>query len=48
MMAIDNWLEPDKIFASDACLKGCAAWLNKDRHFFHSEFPAFICKNSFT
>ncbi len=34
MMAIDNWLEPDEVYASDACLKGCGAWLNIDRHLF--------------
>ena len=42
MMAIEDWLEPDQVFASDACLKGCGAWYGRERKFFHTIFPEFI------
>ena len=35
MMAVNQWLSPDEIFASDACLQGCGAWNNENRQFFH-------------
>ena len=39
-MPLADWSEPDAVFASDACLKGCGAWY--DGQFFHKEFPEFI------
>lgn len=42
MMCPDQWSRPDGIFASDACLTGCGAWIPDTRDYFHMEFPQFI------
>ena len=42
MMTIEEWSEPDAVFASDACLIGCGAWFSGLGLFFHSQFPKFI------
>lgn len=42
MMSVEEWSEPDSIFASDACLVGCGAWYAEKQLFFHTEFPKFI------
>ncbi len=41
MMAVEDWSEVDKVFSTDACLKGCRAW-HEGRQFFHCSFPSFI------
>ena len=40
MMAIEEWSEPDEIFATDACLVGCGAYFK--RNYFHCTFPEFV------
>lgn len=40
MMAMDDWTEPDQVFAVDSCLTGCGGWMNGK--FFHRTFPDFI------
>ncbi len=40
-MAIEEWSQPDEIFAMDACLEGCGGW-NSNRQFFHTPFPVDI------
>ncbi len=42
MMPVEGWSSPDEIFASDACLIGCGAWLPDLRQYFHATFPPHI------
>ena len=42
MMAPELWSCPDSVFASDACLSGCGAYIPASREFFHMMFPEFI------
>ena len=42
MMPLQDWCQPDSIFASDACLVGCGAWVPGLNQFFHAEFPEHI------
>ncbi len=41
MTAIEEWSQPDEIFAMDACLQGCSGW-NSYRQFFRTSFPVDI------
>jgi hypothetical protein len=44
MMAIEEWSEPDEVFACDACLVGAGGWCNGQ--YFHCSFPEFIQQDS--
>lgn len=44
MMPLTDWLNPDAIFSSDACLEGCGGWY--EGKYFHTTFPSFILRQN--
>ena len=42
MMPMEGWSSPDEVFASDACLVGCGAWVSDIKQYFHTTFPIHI------
>ena len=42
MMSPELWSCPDSVFASDACLSGCGAFIPESKEYFHMTFPDFI------
>ena len=39
-MAVEEWLHPDFLMSSDACISGCGGWFRGK--YFHKQFPQFI------
>ena len=40
-----KWEPPDKIFSSDACLKGAGGWNETEAEYWSVEFPPFLLNN---